>query len=210
MTVPPWTDYNRQLRVAILEINGIEAPKGRFGADGEYKMPPPPTGDPWGRVLQWDLPCFLLAPGDFAIIRVQYRLGDGDVWQNYPDIMTRFGSCFVKCQVLQPKSKAPGDTWIKEARRSTRLPNLENIVLIGRADFDYAQEYYGPYFDEDSDIWAEKRLGGRAKAGNDLISSMGPTFLRATMSSLSPEKRAEFVKSLATMGFDVERALREC
>ncbi|KAE9401239.1 hypothetical protein BT96DRAFT_974905 [Gymnopus androsaceus JB14] len=210
MTVPPWTDYNGQRRVAILEINGVEAPKGGFGADGEYKIPSPPTGDSWGRVLQWNMPRFLLAPGDFAVFRIQYRLGDGDVWQTYPEIMTRFVNCIVQCEVLQPKSQAPNDSaWIKEARRSTRLPNLENVVLVGYADFDYVKEYYRPYFDEDSDVWAKERLGGRAEMANDLISSMGPTFLKATMSSLTPEKRAEFVKNLDTMGFDVERSLRE-
>ncbi|KAE9402211.1 hypothetical protein BT96DRAFT_974428 [Gymnopus androsaceus JB14] len=217
MSVPPWTDYNGQCRAAILEINGVEAPKGKFGADGEgeYEMPSPPTGDPWGRVLQWDMPRFLLAPGDFAICRMQYRLGDGDVCQDYPEIMTRFAHCALQCRVLQPKSKTPGDfpgdfAWINEARiLFTRLHNPESITLIGHSDFDYLQEYYRPYFDEGEDVWAEKRLGGRAKMVNDMMNSMTPPLLKATMSSMTPENRAEVVRRFQVMGVDIERALRE-
>ncbi|KAE9397415.1 hypothetical protein BT96DRAFT_921492 [Gymnopus androsaceus JB14] len=182
---PSWIDYNGQGRVAILEINGVEAPKGNSVRMGNTKS----------------LLCPPANPG--------YRVGDGDVWNGYPEIMTQFSHCAVECKVLQPKSKTPGNAWINEARLSTLLPNVESVLLVGRADFDYVQEYYRPYFVEDSDVWAEKRLGGRAKMANDMIKSTAPAILKATMSSMTPENRAEAVRRFQTMGFDIERALQE-
>lgn len=79
MTVPsPWTDYNNEVRVAILEINGVAAPKGKLNKlTGEYQRSTQPPGAPWNRVLNWDRAEVVLAPGDFAVFRVQYRLGNG-------------------------------------------------------------------------------------------------------------------------------------
>ncbi|KAJ7213843.1 hypothetical protein GGX14DRAFT_444242 [Mycena pura] len=206
MAVPPWTDYNGELRAAILEINGSVAPKGQFGSNGEYERPQPPTGEPWGRVLDWKEPKILLAPGDFVVFRLQYRLGDGSVWQDYPEIMTRFAFVIVHTAVLQPRSNAVGDAWISAARLASLNPS-ENLPLIGRADFDYVQEYYRPFFEEDSDVWAEKRLGGRAKEANDMIKTMMPAMLETIFGAMTPENRAEATRRFQALGFDIEAAM---
>ena len=66
MWFPPWQDYNDRARVALLEINGVEAPRGTVGPDLEYLPPEKPTGKPWDRVVDWKRACVALAPGDFA------------------------------------------------------------------------------------------------------------------------------------------------
>jgi hypothetical protein len=68
----------------VLEVNGIAAPIGTFGASGEFETPTPPTGAPWDHVLDWRTGALALGPGDFAVLSLQFRLGDGDMCDDYP------------------------------------------------------------------------------------------------------------------------------
>ena len=89
MWFPPWQDYNDRTRVALLEINGVEAPRGTVGPDLEYLPPEKPTGGPWNRVVDWKRACVALAPGDFAVYSAQYRIGDGVTLTDLPQALTR-------------------------------------------------------------------------------------------------------------------------
>ena len=89
MWFPPWQDYNDRARVALLEINGVEAPRGTVGPDLEYLPPEKPTGKPWDRVVDWKRACVALAPGDFAVYSAQYRIGDGVTLTDLPQALTR-------------------------------------------------------------------------------------------------------------------------
>ncbi|KAH8834722.1 hypothetical protein DL96DRAFT_1571512 [Flagelloscypha sp. PMI_526] len=209
ITVPPWVDYNGQTRSALLEINGFEAPLGKFGDDKEYHKPPRPTGGPWNRVIDWGNGLIVLAPGDYAVVRVQFRLGDGKEVNSYPQIMSLFGNAITMANVLQCKSTTSKiESWLAEAHLSTLHPGDTATVIAG-GNYDYIDEYYRPWLDQSSDVWAEQRLGGRAKVVNDMHKTMVPAVLEMTLNSLPPDKKQEALRRFQTMGFDVENMLKE-
>ncbi|KAH8800587.1 hypothetical protein DL96DRAFT_798805 [Flagelloscypha sp. PMI_526] len=213
MTFHPWIDYNNQIRVAIREINGVEAPKGRFGPDYEYQRPTPPTGGPWGRVVDWNTGKVVLSPGDFAVFRIQYRVGDGTTWSNYPDIVMRIIVSVIFIHLLDVKSGIGGDEWLSNARQLAvnRSKNPESVHVIVNPEFEYIRQYYKVYFDEDEDAWVEKRFGKRAAATNDMWLKAGPEMLKATLNCLPPGGEQKFIQLVKAMdpNFRIEQMVRE-
>ncbi|KAL1753943.1 hypothetical protein FB107DRAFT_216731, partial [Schizophyllum commune] len=212
MLVPPWVDYDNRLRVAIAEINGTIPPKGNFGSDGQYKAPIRPTGSPWDRVVNWERAQIVLAPGDFAVYHVQYRIGDGHLYNSYPEIMTRATGVCVPCYLTRAKGTDSG--WCASAagelRIARNLPMLPNDLFTPMAtmDFAYVEEYYKPFFDEGPDVFAVKRFGKRAEQMNSLMSTLGPLQMQAMMSGLLPDQREEIKRRSKAMGFDMDRMMR--
>ncbi|KAL1659619.1 hypothetical protein GGF50DRAFT_64918 [Schizophyllum commune] len=212
MLVPPWVDYDNRLRVAIAEINGTIPPKGNFRSDGQYQAPARPTGSPWDRVVNWERAQIVLAPGDFAVYLVQYRIGDGHLYNSYPEIMTRATGVCVPCYLTRAKGTDSG--WCASAAGEFRLarnvPMLPSDLFTPMAtmDFAYVEEYYKPFFDEGPDVFAVKRFGKRAEQMNSLLSTLGPLQMQAMMSVLPPDQREEIKRRSKAMGFDMDRMMR--
>ncbi|KAL1745556.1 hypothetical protein HDZ31DRAFT_36188 [Schizophyllum fasciatum] len=214
MTVPPWKDYNGRLRVAIVEVNGVIAPKGNFsGRGGEYQPSPRPTGQPWDRVIDWDDGELILGAGDYAVYCVQYRLGDGAEWKSYPEILARSAALAIPAFVAQARSTDAG--WRDAAWRELSLARIrparprEFFVLRAAPDFAYIDEYYRPYFEEGSDEFDAKRQGTRAAQANEMMKKAVPMQLKAMMGMLPPDKRAVAAERFRAMGVDIEAILRE-
>ncbi|KAL1738497.1 hypothetical protein HDZ31DRAFT_50899 [Schizophyllum fasciatum] len=213
MLVPPWVDYNKRLRVAIAEINGVLAPKGKAGPDGEYQPPTRPTGIPWDRVVHWDTAQLVLAPGDFAVYLAQYRLGDGHAYPSYPEILTRATGCCVPCYLT--RARATDAHWpaaaAGELRVARGLPMLPNELFVPMAtmDFAYVEEYYKPYYEEGPDEFAVQRFGKHAEVMNGFMSKVGPLQMQAVLSALAPDQREKVMRESKAMGFDMEKMIRE-
>ncbi|KAL1686702.1 hypothetical protein GGG16DRAFT_128492 [Schizophyllum commune] len=215
MTVSPWKDYNGRLRVSIVEVNGVQAPKGKFnGPGGEYKPQPRPTGQPWDRVIDWDDGEVILGAGDFAVYCVQYRLGDGDEWKSYPEIMARSAELLVPAFVAQAKSTG-GAGWRDAAWRELSMARIrpqqprDFFVMKATPDFKYIDEYYRPYFEEGPDEFDAKRQGTRAAQANEMMKKAVPMQLKAMMGMLPPDKRAEAAARFRALGWDIEELIRE-
>jgi hypothetical protein len=118
------------MRVALLELNGIAAPiptyTGEIHEYGEYVHPAAPTGAPWERVTDWPSAEVALGVGDFAVFAVQYRLGDGETWVSYPEIITRCMAVHLRLRV--PQTTAPpgraATEWMPEVKRELAQPIL--------------------------------------------------------------------------------------
>jgi hypothetical protein len=155
LLVEPWVDYNSKPRVAILEINGVSAPVGTWGppdARGEYVPPTQPVGEPWDRVLSWDKQWLALGAGDYAVVALQFRLGDGDACIDYPEVMRRTFGMQLRGILLDTTSTTPG--WPAAARvewndPSSIIARMRNPVAAALAamvmwDFSFLDEYYKP------------------------------------------------------------------
>ncbi|TRM58114.1 hypothetical protein BD626DRAFT_540207 [Schizophyllum amplum] len=214
MHVSPWKDYNGRLRVSIVEVNGVEAPKGKYaGRGGEYQPPTKPTGQPWDRVIDWDDGEMILGAGDYAVFCVQYRLGDGHEWKSYPEIISRSGGLNVPAFVTQAKSTDDG--WRDKAWRELSMARIQParprdfFMLMATPDFKYIDEYYKPYFEEGPDEFDASRQGERAAQANEMLKKAVPMQMKMMMSMLTPDKRSEAVARFRAMGYDIEAILRE-
>ncbi|KAI5887447.1 uncharacterized protein SCHCODRAFT_02602246 [Schizophyllum commune H4-8] len=179
---------------------------------GPLTAPVRPTGSPWDRVVSWERAQIVLAPGDFAVYLVQYRIGDGHLYNSYPEIMTRATGVCVPCYLTRAKGTDSG--WcasaageLRIARNLLMLPN-DLFTPIATMDFAYVEEYYKPFFDEGPDVFAVKRFGKRAEQMNSLMSTLGPLQMQAMMSVLPPDQREEVKRRSKAMGFDMDRMMR--
>lgn len=192
---PPWIDYNGKLRVAIAEINGFVAPKGRFAPGGEYQPAARPTGTPWDRVADWEKAQVVLGPGDFAVFRVQYRLGDGHKYDAYPEIISRCPVVSLPC--LLTTAKITDHDWCDAALGQLQLAPHEPVVwnnfidLYAEMDFEYAEEYFKPYFEESTPAFMAQRHGKRAEYGNEYFKAGSSTIpqLGEMQEGMSPIER---------------------
>ncbi|TRM55549.1 hypothetical protein BD626DRAFT_525166 [Schizophyllum amplum] len=211
----PWVDYNRRLRVAIVEVNGAVAPKGKFlPDDGEYEPPARPTGYPWNRVVDWERGQLVLGPGDYAVYCVQYPLGNGHEYACYPEIMTRTTAVAIPCYLTNVKNTEDG--WFNAARMELRIvralpgPGLPpgHFNPLAPVDFEYVEEYYRPYVDHGLDRFAVERYGKRAEKMNEFLLKTGPLQMQSMMSALPADQREEVMRRSKAMGFDMERMMR--
>jgi hypothetical protein len=154
LVVEPWKDYNQQARFAILEINGATAPVGTFEPKetGEYKPPTPPTGAPWDRVMNWRKGHLALGPGDYTVVALQYRLGDGHNITAHPEIVQNSFGLHFRAMTLDTKGTEP--EWPKLAEKEWNDPKrmIERALNPIRRmiatyvlwDYEYIKEYYKP------------------------------------------------------------------
>jgi len=220
-TIPPWTDYNKLLRVAILEINGINAPRGRFVGPSasmmclnmEYERPLAPTGTPWDRILDWTTGAVCLVPGDHVVYAVQYRVGDGKKWQYYPDLMYNTYAVSVPICTTSIKSNTPLWTDLVRVKTKEVLRNakeLERNVFLLNASWDkkYLDVFFKKWW-EDPDEFVKERYGARGAKLREAVTQFGPNLLRNMLSAMPEETRAEVVRRTGTMGFDIEQMLKD-
>jgi hypothetical protein len=153
LLVEPWVDYNGQSRFSILEINGVEAPQGKFADNmGEYQPPSEPTGAPWDHVISWQKGWLALGAGDYAVVAFQYRLGDGEKLDRYPDVMARTLGLQLSGIFLQTKSTEM--RWPEKAKEEWSNPALMMRTMSNPAaaavggiimwDMPYVLDYYKP------------------------------------------------------------------
>ncbi|EJD41722.1 hypothetical protein AURDEDRAFT_186343 [Auricularia subglabra TFB-10046 SS5] len=216
MSIPPWTDYNGVLRTGIIEFNGAEAPKGKFKGTmerpEEYEPAAKPSGEPWDRVIDWSAGSVMLAPGDYVVFACQYRVGDGSTWKAYPELLDQ--TLCITIPVCRTQNTVSDASWCDAVRRDVvslkgRRPAGICFMMTARMDHAYFDEYYKPYFDEDSDAFAASRLGRRAEEANEMVKSFAPMAMSMLMQSMPPRERAEAVRRFNAMGFDIEAAFRQ-
>ncbi|TRM58346.1 hypothetical protein BD626DRAFT_512260 [Schizophyllum amplum] len=186
----PWVDYNRRVRVAIVEVNGAVAPKGTFlPDDGEYEPPARPTGYPWNRVVDWERGQLVLGPGDYAVYCVHTPWGNGHEYACYPEIMTRTTAVAIPCYLTNVRNTEDG--WFNAARMELR-------ASCGPCRGRYVEEYYRPYVDHGLDRFAM----------NEFLLKTGPLQMQSMMSALPADQREEVMRRSKAMGFDMERMMR--
>ena len=102
--------------------------------------------------MDWEAGELALGSGDYATISVQYRIGDGRNYKDYPTILgLSFG--------LMVPYVLGNATSIADARRSySSLQSKPNSLLWAKWDMKYIEEYFMPYF-EDPDSFAPLRMG---------------------------------------------------
>jgi hypothetical protein len=173
----------------------------------------------------------VLGAGDYAVISYQYRMGDGDVCDTYPEVMARTMGMQLRAILLDTKSTEAG--WPAKADfewndpqtmiARMRNPAERGIGTVVLWDYKYVDEYYKPvrreslrvrlvlmvhqYFEHNSDVFAEQRLGTRAKHVNEMMREQGPKLIQmllGTLEGLPADKRAEVEQRLAGLGYPAE------
>jgi hypothetical protein len=199
--------------MAILEINGAPAPTPTYtseaiSTDSDFVPPAQPKGAPWDRVLDWDKCSFALGAGDFAVIALQFRVGDGDTWCSYPQMMQVTCALSFALTLLQTSSKGD-DKW--RAAVSAELEgdprSGEMLPALADWDFDYITKYFQPFYDGDAERWEAERYGERATMAKDLMNSLVPAQLELMMQTVAPDKKEELLSRFSAMGFDLESFL---
>jgi hypothetical protein len=147
-------DYNNMSRLTILEINGHTVPEGSYGADckGEYQPPAEPTGAPWDRLLSWKKGWLVLGAGNYAVLSYQFRMGDGDAYNTYPEVMVRTMGMQLRAVLLDTTSTVPG--WQKKVEFEWNEPRTliarmtnpasRRIGTVVLWDYAFLGEYYKP------------------------------------------------------------------
>ncbi|KAL1689480.1 hypothetical protein GGG16DRAFT_37982, partial [Schizophyllum commune] len=175
----PWIDYTGRTRAAIVEINGVAAPKGDFGGEGgEYRPPERPSGKPWDRVLDWDRAEVILAPGDFAIVCAQFRLGDADTFRSYPPVLHTTLGAGIPCIKMDHYDTTRTAGELREKLYSNFVPPLSSdgnvFMLQAGTDLDYVQEYFEPLRGPNPDEFLAKRIGKRAAQRQESLKKAFP------------------------------------
>lgn len=213
LLVPPWADYNGALRVGILEINGAEAPVGRFAgtvrrpASGEYQPPAKPSGAPWNRVVDWDRGSVLLGPGDYAVFACHYRLADGYRWKSVPDVLGQVLCTTLTARLL--RTTATGSNWCESAHLEVAFgsDSAGQLLLLADMDQPYFEEYFEPYVDESSEGPFVASRFGKAGQMSDADKALLPRALEGLIGHFTPAQREEFARRSRAMGADMSPAL---
>jgi hypothetical protein len=214
----PWKDYEGRTRIALVEINGAEAPLPTFTGerhdnDREYVPPEQPSGSPWDRVLDWTVGTVVLGSGDYAVWGIQFRVGDGGGnFDSYPVLMELTASLLLPCVLCEESSKDNTKGWTAKVASQLALvarPGgpLEPFPVLVVWDSDYIKEYYRPYFEEGPDAFDAQRFGSRAQIANEMMSKMVPGMVELILGSMTPENRAEALRRFAGSGIDINQVL---
>ncbi|KAI5887453.1 uncharacterized protein SCHCODRAFT_02671478 [Schizophyllum commune H4-8] len=191
MWFPPWQDYNDRTRVALLEINGVEAPRGTVGPDLEYQPPEKPTGAPWNRVVDWKRACVALAPGDFAVYSAQYRIGDGVTLTDLPQALTR-AACVGPLTYISRNVTDKEPDWAELVETEVSiiagwpLPPPGMTPVLAEVDIPYVDKYYEPYYELGPDAFLVQRYGMRAKRLMEDLLKAAPEEVRQASAFYTP------------------------
>ncbi|KAL1704008.1 hypothetical protein EV121DRAFT_280707 [Schizophyllum commune] len=195
MWFPPWQDYNDRTRVALLEINGVEAPRGTVGPDLEYLPPEKPTGGPWNRVVDWKRACVALAPGDFAVYSAQYRIGDGVTLTDLPQALTR-AACVGPLTYISRNVTDKEPDWAELVETEVSiiagwpLPPPGMTPVLAEVDIPYVDKYYEPYYELGPDAFLVQRYGMRAKRLMEDLLKAAPEEVRQASAFYTPPAAA--------------------
>ncbi|EJD41727.1 hypothetical protein AURDEDRAFT_90011 [Auricularia subglabra TFB-10046 SS5] len=203
LVMNPWEDYNGLRRTAILELNGVEAPKATCTEAGEYVPASKPTGGPWDRVVDWNQSSVALGQGDYVVFSCQYRIGDGTQCTTYPDILSQTLSFAVLLTTIDLTST--DRNWCEHVRSATKaaVSTRTTESLPAFVDRAYLEEYYRPYLIGGVDAFVAARLGSRATQVNELHQVALPAMFRAIWQKMTPEQRVE-----AARRFDIGAAIQ--